>query len=156
MILTRRLARSSPIQLPRATGTFVASAPWWIIPLTIITLGVYPSYWLYSRVKTLNALVANDAIAEGLPLAGLLLNGATLIVALVNEAYPNLIGMPLIALFVKLAFFIVNLVCVFSFRDELHEHPDRGFREVIPPERTGDIFSAGALPQLQAQSAHRC
>ena len=34
-----------------------------------------------------------------------------------------LVGMPLIALFVKLAFFIVNLVCVFSFRDELHDHP---------------------------------
>jgi hypothetical protein len=108
---------------PASYGDFRRISTWWIVPLSIITLWVYPSYWLYSRVKTLNALSRTDAIPEGLPLAGLLLNGATLIVALVNEAWPTLIGMPLIALFVKLAFFIVNLVCVFSFRDELHDHP---------------------------------
>jgi hypothetical protein len=108
---------------PASYGDFRRISTWWIIPLTIITLGVYPSYWLYSRVKTLNALSTTEAIAEGLPLAGLLLNAGNLIAAFVSVAYPDLIGIPLIALFVKLAFFIVNLVCVFSFRDELHEHP---------------------------------
>jgi hypothetical protein len=108
---------------PASYGDFRRISTWWIIPLWVITLGLYPSYWLYSRVKTLNALSTTDAIPEGLPLAGLLLNAGNLIAAFVNAAYPDLMGIPLIAFFVQLASFIVNLVCVFSFRDELEEHP---------------------------------
>jgi len=57
---------------PASYGDFRRISTWWIVPLSIITLWVYPSYWLYSRVKTLNALSRTDAIPEGLPLAGLL------------------------------------------------------------------------------------
>ena len=108
---------------PASYGDFPRISTWWIIPLWVITLGLYPSYWLYSRVKTLNALSSTEVIPKGLPLAGLLLNAGNVIAAFVNTAYPDLIGIPLIVIFVKLAFFIVNLVCVFSFRDELDEHP---------------------------------
>jgi hypothetical protein len=108
---------------PASYGDFPRISTWWIIPLTVITLGLYPSYWLYSRVKTLNALSHTDAVAEGLPVAGLLLNAGNLVAELVNTAFPHPIGFPLIALVLQLAFFIVNLVCLFSFRDELNAHP---------------------------------
>lgn len=47
--------------LVQATGdgsiqNFKRFSAWWVFGLTILTLGIYPYYWMYSRAKTINSL----------------------------------------------------------------------------------------------------
>ena len=103
-------------------GGFPRISTWWVLPLTIVTFGFYPSYWLYTRIKALNEILPATVISSALPVAGMALNAANIVAALVNGSYPDMSIMPLIAAILQVAFLIVNLVCLFSLRDELENN----------------------------------
>ena len=41
------------------SGNFQRFSAWWVFLLTIVTLGIYPVYWVYTRAQTVNRLHEN-------------------------------------------------------------------------------------------------
>ena len=44
------------VDLDNRIKNFERFSAWWVFGLTIITLGIYPIYWLYTRSNTVNSL----------------------------------------------------------------------------------------------------
>lgn len=115
------------MKLPRISA-------WWVFLLNIVTLGIYPCYWLYSRIKIINQLHARPIPLEQVyALIGLL------VVSLVVGFWAGINGEESSALenALNLIYFGVFVVTIYAVRNRLHDL----FEEAQHPAKTGPILT---------------
>jgi hypothetical protein len=92
-----------------------------VLPSLSLTLGFYSPYWLYTRIKALNAIPSSAPISVSLPIAVCVLLMASCAIGFLGSVYPGGTGLNVLSMAAQWAFAIVNLVCVFSVRRRLNE-----------------------------------
>lgn len=103
---------------------------WAVLVLSIISLGLYYTYWLFTRTQIINR-VADKPISMILVHSVLGLLMLNLIVSFVsgynpdNEQYRQLAG------FIGLGYSLLNLFWVFSVRQRLHKMTQAGERSLF-------------------------
>ena len=119
-------------QFPRFTT-------WAVVGLTMITLGIYAFYWLYSRTKMLNNLLPENKVAAWLPIGTLV---AYVIYFLLSFA-PLVMGSPdlmaatagLSAVF-SIVYMVLFIIWVYAFRNRLN---------ILSGSNKGDMFWLGGI-----------
>jgi len=104
---------------------FTRFSTWAVVGLSIITMGIYAVYWLYSRSKAINSVIDNKIpsalITTSLVLyvLGMIINyGPFLLGSAVVDILPAMmIASPIIGL----ASFVAMIIWVFKFRNRLNE-----------------------------------
>lgn len=93
---------------------------WGVLGLTIVTLGLYYIYWLFTRTKIINQ-VHSDKIPAGVvsTVLGLLL--INIIVSFYSGMYPENLDYQLYANLSSIAYSLSNLYWVFSVRNRIHQ-----------------------------------
>lgn len=114
---------------------------WAVVGLSIITLGIYTFYWLYSRTKILNRLLPENKIAGWLPIAAIVTLIAYYVVSIavpfLASASPELAaGLGGLSLIVNIAYIVFYLMWVFGFRSRLNQ---------LSGSNKGDIFWLGGI-----------
>ena len=119
-------------QLPRFTT-------WAVVGLTIITLGIYAFYWLFSRTKMLNKLLPENKIAGWLPITTLLLY----IVNLLSSYAPLGITNPdivlitsVVSMVTRILYLIFLIIWIYAFRNRLNQ---------LSGSSKGDLFWLGGI-----------
>lgn len=102
-------------QFPRFTA-------WAVFGLSVITLGLYGYYWLYSRTNTLNDLSANEnKIASWLPITTIAVAVVYWIMSLLPIFDPQMAGsLGIVSLVVSLTYIVLYLMWIFTFRSRLN------------------------------------
>lgn len=108
-------------QFPRFTA-------WAVFGLSIITLGIYSYYWLYTRTTQLNNLSApENKIASWLPTTTIIvvilywiMNFAPLMMggAMADPSMAMMIG--IVSLVISIAYLVFYLMWIFGFRNRLN------------------------------------
>ncbi len=59
----------APVVAPPVTGDadFPRISTWWVFLLFTVTLGLYGPYWMYTRGKTLNAIMCEEVFPLAVP-----------------------------------------------------------------------------------------
>lgn len=93
---------------------------WIVFGLTIITLGLYYTYWLFTRTKIINQ-VHSDKISNGLvsTVLGLLL--VNIIISFFSAAYPDNTDYAMLANLSSIVYSLSNLYWVFTVRNRIHQ-----------------------------------
>ena len=114
---------------------------WAVVGLSIITLGIYTFYWLWSRTKILNRLLPENKISGWLPITAVLTVIVYYIVAFATpflaSASPEL-GAALggLGVIVNIAYIVFFLMWVFGFRKRLNQ---------LSGSNKGDMFWLGGI-----------
>jgi len=114
-----RVVVADPI--PAGCPQFPHFNTWWVLLLSIVTLGLYVPYWLYTRTKILNRLSRYDPIPIALPVALPVLCVLCVAIGFVDGIYPDRMGVKPFLVIVQWTYMIVTLICEFSFRNRLNE-----------------------------------
>jgi len=93
---------------------------WYVFGLSVITLGFYFTYWMFTRTNIINR-VHDEKISMNLvyTVLGLLL--ANLIISFVSGMYPENADYQLLANLSSLAFSITSLFWAFTMRNRIHQ-----------------------------------
>ena len=87
---------------------------WAVVGLSIITMGIYAVYWLYSRTNTLNTLLPEaNKVPSWLPTTGLILYILYFVLSFaagVSEIFGS------IFLLVVIAYIVVYIMWIYAFR----------------------------------------
>jgi Domain of unknown function (DUF4234) len=101
---------------------FPRFSAWWVLLLTVATVGIYPLYWLYTRTRILNCILPSRAIPIGLAVAAAGLLAADCAGGFVKGIYPDDLAVRAMSTVIGLSLNVVNLVWVFMLRNRLNEH----------------------------------
>jgi uncharacterized Tic20 family protein len=97
---------------------------WAVVGLSIITLGIYSYYWLYSRTKMLNSLLvdSNNKIPSGLTLSIIILAIINFFLSLYPLFNAGQVSSAIdgLSMFISIIGVILFLVWAFSFRKRLN------------------------------------
>lgn len=91
---------------------------WGVFGLSIITFGIYPIYWLYSRAQVLNGFHERK-IANGLLISLLAVVIGSFLIGFVQEAIEEFGIVDYLAIIINLLYMILYLVVLFGFRNRL-------------------------------------
>ncbi|MCK5901791.1 MAG: DUF4234 domain-containing protein [Cocleimonas sp.] len=118
-------------QFPRFTT-------WAVVGLSIITMGIYTIYWLYSRTQILNTLLPENKIPSWLTTSSLIVFFLYLVMSFAplanNGVMPN--GMDAFSLVINLAYIVLFITWAFSFRSRLN---------TLSGSNKGDLFWLGGI-----------
>jgi hypothetical protein len=106
---------------PATVQAFPRFSAWWVLVLGVVTAGIYPFYWLYTRTEILNRMLPSKAIPMGLVVSALMLFVANVAASLVSLVYPDDLGVGALSSVINAVSTIVTLVWVFKFRNRLNE-----------------------------------
>ena len=115
------------LELGVGITNFERFSAWGVFALSIITLGIYPIYWLYSRSNTLNSFHSNK-ISPVLLMAFVALVFASFVIGIIN---PQEGVMLVLGGVVNLAYTIAYLMVLFSVRNRLNELVNDGISPII-------------------------
>jgi hypothetical protein len=101
--------RGSVLAFPRFSA-------WFVFLLCIVTLGLYPLYWLYTRTKIANRVLPSNPISMGLAAAVLTLATANLVIGFLSGADANDASLRM-----SLATWAIQLAWIFQLRARLSE-----------------------------------
>lgn len=109
-------APSSQLEVDSSSKIFIFNrfSAWFVFGLSIITLGIYPIYWMFTRAMTLNNKTDN-------PIAMFWLYGLIAIVIFhysILFLFPAMVKFELLVRAVRLVF---SLVVIFSIRNRLQD-----------------------------------
>ena len=120
----------NPYQAPASDVTIAASAEsiahfkrfsaWAVFGLSLITLGIYPLYWLYSRSKTLNGFHTRK-IAGGLMRSAVIAFVVLVLTEVLTEAYAQSVWLALIGTLSRIAYLTLYLILLFALRNRLRD-----------------------------------
>ncbi len=107
---------------------FPRFSTWAVIGLTMITLGLYGYYWLFSRTKILNSLLPNKPIASSLIIITLIILLLNLVLTLFIPVLPTMefvnpkiiATIYLLSIPVSFVAVILFLIWAFSFRNRFN------------------------------------
>lgn len=115
-----------PYKTPEATLTTAGEAQnildfqrfsaWGVFGLTIITLGIYSYYWMYSRMPTINAM-HKDKISKGLLINFLVVTVLYYASSFVGETEAAII----FTLGITLIYMVLYIIVVFKMRNRLQD-----------------------------------
>ena len=118
----------NPYQAPASDVTVAASAQsiayfkrfsaWAVFGLALITLYIYPLYWLYSRSKTLNGFHTRK-IAGGLIMGTVVAFVVLVLTEVLIEPYAQSVLLARIDLLSNIAYFALHTILLFTFRNRL-------------------------------------
>lgn len=118
----------NPYQAPASDVTVAASAEsiayfkrfsaWAVFGLSLITLGIYPLYWLYSRSKTLNGFHTRK-IAGGLIMGAVVAFAVLVLTEVLIEPYTQSVLLARIDLLSNIAYLALYIILLFTFRNRL-------------------------------------
>lgn len=118
--------RTDP-EAPVPAESFLATLPrfstWYVVGLTIVTLGIYLLFLAYRRTRQLNALLPPErTIGMGFMVItlGLMVSAFPLAVAI--ELYPRAEALLLVDALANLAGGVLMLIWAFRFRERLRQH----------------------------------
>ncbi len=114
-------------QLPRFSA-------WWVFLLNIVTLGIYPLWWLYSRASTLNQIQSRPIALELIYVLVVVLLGSFalgFVAGFSGEEYA------VIENSLSIAYWVLYLITAFTIRNRLHDV----FIEEGHHVRTGPILT---------------
>lgn len=103
---------------------------WGVFGLSIITLGIYPAYWLYTRSKVLNSII-DDGISLTLLNIFLVLVVVSFAVGFLSGALPDNSTLATINSFLTIPYLIIYLVILFKFRNRLRDLTNLNINGVI-------------------------
>jgi hypothetical protein len=106
---------------PGTVQAFPRFSTWGVLLLDVVTLGIYPLYWLYTRTEILNRTLPSKQIPMGLAVAVVVLFVTNVAASLVHQIYPHHFGVAAASSTINLILTIVDLVWVFKFRNRLNE-----------------------------------
>lgn len=98
-------------QLPRFSA-------WWVLLLSIVTIGIYPLWWLYSRASTLNQIQSRPIAIELVYVLAVLLVGSFVlgfVAGFSDTSYA------LIENTISIAYWVIYLIVAYSIRSRLHD-----------------------------------
>lgn len=123
-------SESSIYKAPEAsleTGTdssgvhnFERFSAWGVFGLSLITLGIYPAYWLYTRSKRVNSFHHNK-ISMGLLNTFIAAVIVSFIIGFLIEAVDLGDAFLMLSGLLQILYFILYLVVLFTFRSRLKE-----------------------------------
>ena len=93
---------------------------WAVFGLSLITLGIYALYWLYTRSKIINGFHTRK-IADGLILGCVITFVISVVTGIMVEFYEQSLLLAFISLFCNLLYFILYITLSFAFRNRLQE-----------------------------------
>lgn len=93
---------------------------WGVFGLTIITFGIYPYYWMYSRAKTINSL-HDDKIPMVLPISLL----GVVFLSYASSFFGESAEAIYASLAITLIYLVLYLVVLFKIRNRLQDIIDR-------------------------------
>jgi hypothetical protein len=93
---------------------FKRFSAWGVLGLTIITLGIYPCYWMYSRTVTINSL-HESTIPLVLPISLFCLA----ILSFASDLFGESEAATIAGLVILLVYFVLYLVVLFKIRNRL-------------------------------------
>lgn len=96
------------------SDNFQRFSAWWVFLLTIITLGIYPIYWTFTRAQTANRIHENQ-IASAWLAAMVALYALTF---LAEYAFPEMEGIFLLA---NIGYLVAYLTCLFKVKNRLQD-----------------------------------
>lgn len=107
---------------PDATGVhnFERFTAWGVFGLSIITFGIYPAYWLYTRSKTLNSF-HHEPISMNLLNAFIGTVVASFAVGFLGGVMGGGTVVETISGLIQLVYFVLYLVVLFTFRSRLKD-----------------------------------
>lgn len=118
----------NPYQAPASDVTIAASAEsiahfkrfsaWAVFALSLITLGIYPLYWLYSRSKTLNGFHTRK-IDGGLIMGAVVAFVVLVLAEVLIEPYAQSVLLARIDLLSNIAYLALYIILLFTFRNRL-------------------------------------
>lgn len=91
---------------------------WGVFGLSIITFGIYPIYWLYSRAQVLNGFHERK-ISNGLLMTLLVVVITSFLIGFAQGFSEELGFIDALAGLLNLAYFILYLVVLFGFRNRM-------------------------------------
>jgi hypothetical protein len=99
---------------------FPRFSTWGVFGLSIITLGIYYPYWLFTRTKILNQVCDNkiSTTLVNIVIAFFIIN---VVLSFMSGFSPKDADMSIMANIANLLYAIINLYWVFTFRSRLHE-----------------------------------
>lgn len=107
----------STVELATGIDNFDRFSAWAVFGLSVITFGIYPIYWMYTRSQTLNSF--HDKKISPLLLTTFLL---LVITSFITGLFPQTEGVVLmLAGIVNLLYLVVYLVVLFGLRNRLNE-----------------------------------
>ncbi|WP_024610168.1 DUF4234 domain-containing protein [Pseudoalteromonas sp. TB64] len=109
---------------------FERFSAWGVFFLTLITLGIYGVYWLYSRINKANTLAKNKVNKN-------LLYGY-LAMYVINFALSFATIPPMLSIVISLTSMVLGLVVIFSLRSSFIELINEGSKE---PVKLGGILT---------------
>ena len=110
---------------------------WGVLGLAIITLGIYGYYWMFTRTKTLNALIPENKLASWLVPAVIGLGIVNIVLSLLPLVSPDLAAtLSLISLPFSIIGFVLVLMWAFGFRSRLN---------TISGSTKGNVFWLGPI-----------
>lgn len=119
-------------QFPRFTT-------WAVVGLTLITMGIYAFYWLYSRSKMLNRQIPENKIPAWVIIGSLV----TYVLYMIAAYVPLFLGDPEIMMaaagisgILGIAYFVLFIVWIYSFRNRLN---------ILSGSSKGDMFWLGGI-----------
>lgn len=111
------------------SSNFDRFSAWWVFLLTIVTFGIYPVYWVYTRAQTVNR-IQDDQIAVTWLHLTVIFFVLTFVVEFVAPENINL------AIIVNLAYFVTLLTSLFKIKNRLQK---------LMSEATGSTYTLGPV-----------
>ena len=111
-------------------GNFKRFSAWGVLGLSIITLGIYPIYWLYTRANTINEFHSTKisvVVINAFILLVLASTGASIAI----EFYPDNEILNILNAVSSLAYFVSYLVLLFTIRNRLREITKKSINPVL-------------------------
>jgi len=111
------------------SGNFDRFSAWWVFLLTIVTFGIYPVYWIYTRGQTVNRIQDNQIAPAWLYLA-VIFFALTFVVEFMAPEKVNLY------IIVNIAYLVAYLGSLFKIRNRLQK---------MMSETTGSTYTLGPV-----------
>ena len=105
------------VELGQGVNNFERFSAWAVFGLSIVTLGIYPLYWLYTRSQTLNSFHHNK-VSPTLLGVFVVLIVASFLTSLLDTGEGTMV---MVGAVVNLAYTIVYLMVLFTLRNRLSE-----------------------------------
>lgn len=123
-------SNDNPYKTPDATLVQTASddsiqsfnrfSAWWVFGLTILTLGIYPYYWMYSRAKIINSM-HQDKISPVLMFLFLIVVALSYASGFFGDSQAAV----LVGLVITLVYLVLYLMVLFKIRNRLQDIMNR-------------------------------
>ncbi len=122
--MTENIYQSPSSDLDVSEGGDIANfkrfSAWGVFGLSVITLGIYPAYWLYSRSKVLNSFHENG-ISFVLLNAFLLFVFLSFSIGILSGVIPENTILAAVNGIISIPYFVIYLVILFKFRGRIKD-----------------------------------